>query len=69
MSVCLNDAVNQPNGVLAQIQEGTSYGYPAAEQARIRLTPDEARQFAQMLLANADRVEAPLAGLANGTVG
>jgi hypothetical protein len=62
VSVCLNGRTH-PSGVLAQIQEGTSYGYPVAEQARIRLTPEEARHFAKLLLESADRVEAHLAAL------
>ena len=61
-SVFLNE-LPVASGVLAQIQEGESDGYPHTEQARIRLTPAEARHFAQLLLSAADRVEAHLAVL------
>ena len=66
VSCCLSKATH-PSGVLAQIQEGTTYGYPVVQQARIRLTPEEARHFAQLLLEMADRVEAHLATLPGTT--
>lgn len=42
VSCCLPD-LPSPSFVLAQIQEGASESYPHTEQARIRLTPEEAR--------------------------
>lgn len=59
-SVYLNDQPH-PSGVLAQLQGGSEAGFPIPEQVRIKLTPQEARHFAKLLLDSADRVEAHLA--------
>jgi hypothetical protein len=54
-SVAINPAP-YPSSVLAQLQED-------GNQARVMLTPEEARYFAQLLLAAADKVESHLSSL------